>query len=192
MRAVVGGVLALVAATGPTPVSAQSTHQSGPCGYDLNGDGLVSTNDLLYILAVFGRQVAEDSSFGIADGNGDGLINTQDLLGLLASFGRTCEDLTAPPPPPPITPEAAAAEFEAVLAAIAEDPTAPLVAIASAITFEGDITMVAEGPARAEFEASFTSNMAASIGDGAQNGASARHVLAGEGAANRGGAGGGQ
>lgn len=170
MRAVVGGVLALVAATGPAPVSSQSTaHQSGPCGWDLNGDGLISTNDLLYILAVFGRQIADDSSIRVADGNGDGLINTQDLLGLLASFGRTCEDLTAPPPPPPVTPEAAAAEFEAALAAIAEDPTAPLVAIASAITFEGDISMVAEGPAREEFEASFTSNMAASIGDGAQN-----------------------
>ena len=142
------------------------SHQAGVCGWDLNTDGMVSTNDLLYLLAVFG-DTTEDPAVAIADGNGDGVVGTSDLLGLLAFFGRACEDLSAPPPPPPVTPEAAAAEFEAALAAIAEDPTAPLVAISSAITFEGDVSMVADGPARDEFEDSFTVAMAASIGDGA-------------------------
>jgi hypothetical protein len=168
-------LLAVLAAGvfGPGGVEGQTAHVAGVCGWDLNSDGLVSTNDLLYLLAVFGDDVGGNPSVAIADGNGDGRIGTNDLLGLLAFFGRSCEDLAAPPPPAPVTPEAAAAEFEAALAAVANDPTAPLVAIASVITFEGDVSMVAEGQARDEFEESFTINMAASFGDGAQRRASA-------------------
>ena len=167
-------LLAVLAASvfGPGGVEGQTAHVAGVRGWDLNRDGLVSTNDLLYLLALFGDNVGDNPSVSIADGNGDGRIGTNDLLGLLAFFGRSCEDLAAPPPPPPVTPEAAAAEFEAALAAVANDPSAPIVAIASVITFEGDVTMVAEGQARDEFEASFTTNMAAAIGDGAQTRAS--------------------
>lgn len=167
-------LLAVMAATGPAEVASQTSnhHVGGSCGWDLNSDGIVSTNDLLYLLACFGDTVADNPSVLSADGTGDGVIGTTDLLGLLAFFGRTCEDLSSPPPSPPVTPEAAAAEFEAALAAVANDPTAAVVAISSAITFEGDISMLAEGPARNEFEDSFTVGMAASIGDGTQQRAS--------------------
>jgi hypothetical protein len=176
MKAVLSGVAALlvallVAIGAPPPAAAQSTslhHQAGSCGWDLTTDGVVSTNDLLFLLAVFGRDVAGDTQAALADGNGDGLVGTTDLLGLLAFFGRTCEAMSAPPPPPPVTPEAAAAEFEAALAAIAGDPEAALVSIASAITFEGDVSMVADGTARDEFEEGFRIGMAASLGDGAR------------------------
>ena len=162
MGVVAAALLALVAVAAPTKVASQT---SVTCVWDLNSDGIVTTNDLLYLLAVFGDVVVHNGNAASADFNGDGVISTIDLLELLAVFGRMCEDL-ANPPPPPVTPEVAAAEFEAALAAVFGDPAASLVGIFSAMSFQGDVSMVAEGQARDDFEESFTTNMASSIGDG--------------------------
>ena len=62
------------------------------CAFDFTLDGVVGTNDLLYLLASFGRTSV------IADTNGDGIVGTDDLLGLLAVYGRSC-DPDAPAPP---------------------------------------------------------------------------------------------
>ena len=170
-RAVALGATTLFA--NPSGTAAQITNpvtvsHPAACGWDLSGDGLVATNDLLFLLAVYGRQAADDANAAAADGNGDGIVSTVDLLGLLAVFGQTCSVGVPPPPPPPITPQAAASEFAAALSAAATDPAAPLIAIASEITFPGDVSMVAVGTAaRAEFEAGFSVAMAASLGDGA-------------------------
>eukprot|EP01043_Picozoa_sp_COSAG02_P084693 COSAG02_NODE_22479_length_751_cov_1.179448_1_plen_93_part_01 len=86
-------VLLLTLGMAVVPRTATAQGVSVACTYDLTGDGMVTTDDLLWMLSVFGRQVY-DSSYpsveGRADGNGDGLVNTQDLLGLLAGFGRSC------------------------------------------------------------------------------------------------------
>jgi len=54
----------------------------------------VSTNDLLFVLAVWGRETAgvDDQAVAAqaADFNSDGAVNTDDLLLLLARFGQTC------------------------------------------------------------------------------------------------------
>lgn len=55
------------------------------CPADLNGDGVVSTLDLLLLLADFGCV-----SNCTADINGDGLSSTSDLLVLLAAYGDIC------------------------------------------------------------------------------------------------------
>lgn len=75
-----------------------------PCPADLNGDGSVSTADLLSLLSKFG-QVCDDNEicstdqieyFGSAisvcpaDIDGDGTVGTTDLLSFLASFGQEC------------------------------------------------------------------------------------------------------
>ena len=168
--------LALLTATLATvPVLSQNGNpivvmHPAACGWDLSGDNLVSTNDLLFLLAVFGRSTAGDANAAAADGNGDGIVSTTDLLGLLAVFGQGCDPNGGgppAPPPPPITPQAAAAEFTAALAAAAADPATPIIAIASEITFPGDVSLVAVGTAaRTEFEAGFSVAMAASLGDG--------------------------
>eukprot|EP01046_Picozoa_sp_COSAG06_P010573 COSAG06_NODE_579_length_14027_cov_2.460942_5_plen_3130_part_00 len=66
--------------------------QDAACAFDFTLDGIVGTNDLLYLLASFGRTSV------IADTNGDGIVGTDDLLGLLAVYGRSC-DPDAPAPP---------------------------------------------------------------------------------------------
>ena len=134
-------------------------------------DGIVGVDDLLFLLAVFGRDPATDAQAAAADGNSDGVAGVEDLLGLLSAYGRSCESQTPPPTPPPappaVSPEEAAAEFEAALAAAATDPATPQTSIFSAVAFQGDFTMVAEGFARAEFEEGFQISMAGSLGDGA-------------------------
>jgi hypothetical protein len=53
---------------------------------DVNGDGVVNTEDLLALLAAWGNcpDPPEDCP---ADFNGDGVVNTEDLLTLLANWG---------------------------------------------------------------------------------------------------------
>lgn len=60
------------------------------CAFDFTLDGVVGTNDLLYLLASFGRTSV------IADTNGDGIVGTDDLLGLLAVYGRSCDPDASP------------------------------------------------------------------------------------------------
>ena len=55
------------------------------CPSDLTGDGFVSTEDLLMLLATFGRVDCDLDVVGT-----DGIVNTVDLLQLLADFGRPC------------------------------------------------------------------------------------------------------
>ena len=118
-------------------LSASSVHavEQGPdpavaCVYDFDGEGLVGTTDLLWLLATFGRQVSDSATVARADANGDGLVNTADLLGLLATFGRPCAADTTPPP---VTLEDLVEEFaQAMLEAT--DPFAPLVAVSSSIS----------------------------------------------------------
>lgn len=61
---------------------------TAPCA-DTDGDGSVTTADLLTLLAFFGQATAEGPSAGDLDGSGD--INTADLLALLGGFGSDCE-----------------------------------------------------------------------------------------------------
>jgi hypothetical protein len=58
---------------------------SRECPEDLNGDSHITADDLLALLAVFGRDRCDMNIVG-----SDGLINTADLLELLAQFGRYC------------------------------------------------------------------------------------------------------
>lgn len=55
------------------------------CPNDLNQDGIVTTLDLLVLLADFGCVV--DCT---ADPNGDGITSAADLLSLLAAYGDLC------------------------------------------------------------------------------------------------------
>lgn len=163
MRLAAALALALGVAVGPRATTAQWPSVS--CTYDLNEDGLVTTDDLLWLLGAFGRQASDSSTVHRADGNGDGVVNTQDLLGLLAVFGRPC---ASDAPPPPITAEDAAAQFAAALAAAAADPATPLLGIASELALEGDVADVEVGTAaRAEFEEAFSVAIASLLGDGA-------------------------
>jgi hypothetical protein len=50
------------------------------CPADLNGDGVVNTEDLLILLANWGTS-------GDGDIDGNGVVNTEDLLALLAAWG---------------------------------------------------------------------------------------------------------
>lgn len=155
-------LLALGVAVGPRAATAQGLSVS--CTYDLNGDGLVGTDDLLLLLGAFGREVSDPFFFQRADGSGDGVVSTQDLLGLLAVFGRPC---ASDAPPPPVSTEDAAAQFAAALAGAAADPATPLLGIASELALEGDIADVEVGTAmRAEFEAAFSVAIASLLGDG--------------------------
>ncbi|HIG58964.1 MAG TPA: hypothetical protein EYQ21_06210 [Flavobacteriales bacterium] len=56
------------------------------CNEDLNSDGIVSVQDLLYLLTEFGC-----SSFCENDINQDGFVAVDDLLLLLSEFGNICE-----------------------------------------------------------------------------------------------------
>tara|TARA_B110000211_G_C14051783_1_gene541562 strand:- start:278 stop:1915 length:1638 start_codon:yes stop_codon:yes gene_type:complete len=55
------------------------------CVEDLNSDGYVTVQDLLYVLAEFGC-----SSFCENDINQDGYVSVEDVLQMLGEFGNTC------------------------------------------------------------------------------------------------------
>jgi Ca2+-binding EF-hand superfamily protein len=57
------------------------------CPYDLDGDGFISTTDLLQLLGSFGCS----SECGFEDLDQDGSVGTTDLLLLLGFFGTSCE-----------------------------------------------------------------------------------------------------
>jgi hypothetical protein len=57
-----------------------------PCPADFNRSGFINTDDLLLLLAAFGRNSCE---FDVAVPF-DGYVATPDLLALLAVFGRSC------------------------------------------------------------------------------------------------------
>lgn len=156
-------LLALAMATGGPRKSTAQQSSATACIFDFDGDGLVGTDDLLLLLAAFGRE-ASDTRFDAAqDTNGDGVVNAPDLLGLLANFGRVCQADV----PPTVTVEQAAAQFEAALAAATRNPSTPLVAVASELALEGDVSDVELGtPARLEFEAAFSVAIAGLLGDG--------------------------
>lgn len=59
-----------------------------PCPGDLNGDGIISLNDLTTLLSNFGVQ--SGATFAQGDGDGDGDIDLSDLTALLSVFGSTC------------------------------------------------------------------------------------------------------
>jgi hypothetical protein len=52
----------------------------GPCPYDINSDGLISTGDLVILLGAYG------TSAELADFNNDGVVNSGDLVAFLAAF----------------------------------------------------------------------------------------------------------
>jgi len=67
--------------------------------FDYDGDGFVSTSDLLVFLTAFGSQVANDPAAEIFDATQDGAISTADLLSFLTKFGQEAdqvEDFTIP------------------------------------------------------------------------------------------------
>ena len=156
-----------MAAAGPRTSTAQQS--STTCICDLNSDGLVGTNDLLWMLALFGSPVSDEmgSSFSAADTNGDGIVSTPDLLMLLAEFGRSCQVDAPPPSPPIVTFEQAASQFEAALADAAADPSTPIVGVASEVALEGDVVQLEMGTARRlEFEVAFSVAIARLLGNG--------------------------
>ena len=57
---------------------------------DITGDNWVSTDDLLALLAMFGRSCDAYTSMLCPDANGDDAVSTEDLLSLLSQFGRQC------------------------------------------------------------------------------------------------------
>jgi hypothetical protein len=59
------------------------------CKADLSRNGIVDTDDLLILLATFGRA---DCSVSLVDDSGGifGHVNTADLLHLLSMYGRAC------------------------------------------------------------------------------------------------------
>jgi len=60
---------------------------TGPtCPEDLNGDGIVTTSDMLDLLAAFGCT----DGCGPADVNGDDLVTVSDVLAVLSFFGQNC------------------------------------------------------------------------------------------------------
>ena len=58
---------------------------SALCQADLNADGYVGVDDLLWLLSLYGSSVATQ-----ADLNGDGIVGVDDLLGMLAFYGSSC------------------------------------------------------------------------------------------------------
>ena len=54
---------------------------------DVNGDGQVNIQDLVWVAGAFGQQVPEEGD--PADVNGDGIVNIQDLVAVAAAFGET-------------------------------------------------------------------------------------------------------
>ena len=56
-----------------------------PCTGDVNEDGIVSVEDLLYIIRYFGN------TDGIADQNGDGVTDINDLFLVMDHFLTSCE-----------------------------------------------------------------------------------------------------
>ena len=72
---------------------------SCPGSADIDGDGIVSVDDLLLLLSAFGS-----SSAPAEDIDGSGEVSVSDLLSLLAAFGNACavaspSALGGPPPP---------------------------------------------------------------------------------------------
>ena len=58
-----------------------------PCPGDVNGDGLVSTTDILDVLGFYGCL----SDCGDYDTNGDGVVGAPDLLFILGYYGQICD-----------------------------------------------------------------------------------------------------
>lgn len=61
-------------------------------GADIDGNGEVGVDDVLYVLAAYGA--VHDNGEGLtgnADLNGDGVVNVDDFLGVLAVYGRPAE-----------------------------------------------------------------------------------------------------
>jgi hypothetical protein len=132
--------------------------QEAACTADFSGDGIVATNDLLYLLAVFGRSSHSSPTVARADVNGDGIVGTDDLLYVLSTFGDPCEA--------PATFESIAEDFAGVVGSL--DAFTPMAAVSSSISFEGDISLITESQqSRQVFEQGFADSMAASLGDGA-------------------------
>jgi hypothetical protein len=64
---------------------------AGSCPEDIDEDGLVAINDLLFLLAAFGC-VEDPCPVDVdVDVDGDGSTAVGDLLQMLASFGDYCE-----------------------------------------------------------------------------------------------------
>ena len=57
-----------------------------PCPWDLDGDSLVNTQDLLILFSAWGADSCEGADF-----DHDGIVNTQDLLTLFANWGACPE-----------------------------------------------------------------------------------------------------
>jgi len=73
--------------TPPTPLAANSGMISLPCPEDLNGDGSVTVQDILIVLANFGCAEPEPCIGDIDSSNYVGVI---DVLEMLSAFGSNC------------------------------------------------------------------------------------------------------
>ena len=63
-----------------------STPEPEKLAADVNGDGTVNIQDLVWVAGAFGQQVPEEGD--PADVNGDGKVNIQDLVAVAAAFGE--------------------------------------------------------------------------------------------------------
>ncbi len=80
-------LVAAIVIWGGAAAQQQSESEGVFCAADIDANGLVSTNDLLYLLASFGRT---GEAHLAADVDGNGMVGTNDLLLVLASYGRSC------------------------------------------------------------------------------------------------------
>ena len=65
----------------------QQPDDATPCPGDVNGDGIVSTIDILDVLGYYGCL----SDCGDYDTNEDGVVGAPDLLFILGFYGQICE-----------------------------------------------------------------------------------------------------
>lgn len=86
--------LQLIVAPGPAVTNHLFAAQFAPapntCPEDLNGDGLISTDDILQALAQFGCTEDDLPVVCSADVDGDGIVGVSDILSVLSLFGSFC------------------------------------------------------------------------------------------------------
>jgi formylglycine-generating enzyme required for sulfatase activity len=85
VRVLLSGVVAVAMAFGFSPSTAHG--QSG-CASDINGDGVVSADDLAIVLSSWGPCPGKGSC--ASDLNGDGVVSADDLAILMSSWGEVC------------------------------------------------------------------------------------------------------
>ena len=85
VRVLLSGVVAVAMAFGFSP---STVHGQSVCASDLNGNGVVSGDDLALVLSSWGPCPGKGSC--ASDLNGDGVVSGDDLATLLSDWGGVC------------------------------------------------------------------------------------------------------